>query len=150
MKSISLVATLAEWNDLGYSLRNAPSNNVFKQNNLNFIRLHLNKVFNIYNPRGLKLSTRFRLGLIHLRGHKSNHNFNDCLDQICICEIYIESTNHFLLQYSLFLKEGHVLTNKIRGIDSSFIDQNENSLCYTLVFGKENMNNSDNVHILKV
>ena len=40
--------------------------------------------------------------------------------------------------------------NKIRGIDSSFIDQNENSLCYTLVFGKENMNSSDNVHILKV
>ena len=90
MKIFSLLATLAEWNDLGYSLRNAPSNNVFKQNNLNFIRLRLNKVFNIYNPRGLKLSTRFCLGLIHLLGHRSNHNFNDCLDQICICGIYIE------------------------------------------------------------
>ena len=38
--------------------------------------------------------------------------------------------------------------NKIRDIDSSLIDQNKNSLCYTLIFGKENMNDSDNVHIL--
>ena len=39
--------------------------------------------------------------------------------------------------------------NKIRDIDSSLIDQNENSLCYTLLFGKENMNDSENTHILK-
>ena len=38
--------------------------------------------------------------------------------------------------------------NKIRDIDSSLIDQNENSLCYTLLFGKENMNDSENTHIL--
>ena len=141
-------ATLTEWNDLSYSLRNASSNNVFNQNNLNFIRLGPNKVFNIYNPHGLKLLTRLHIGLIHLRGHKFNHNFNDCLDEICICGIDIESTNHFLLQCSLFLKEKHVLMNKIRDIDSSLIDQNENSLCYTLIFGKENMNDCDNAHIL--
>ena len=28
------------------------------------------------------------------------------------------------------------------------IDQNENSLCYTRLFGKENMNDSENAHIL--
>ena len=66
MKIISLLATLAEWNDLGYSLRSAPSNIVLKKNNLNYTRLRLNKVLNIYNPRGLKLLTRFRLGFIHL------------------------------------------------------------------------------------
>ena len=37
--------------------------------------------------------------------------------------------------------------NKIRDIDSSLIDQNENSLCYTPLFGIENMNDSENVHI---
>ena len=36
--------------------------------------------------------------------------------------------------------------NKIRNIDSSLIDQNENSLCYTHLFGKENMNDSDKAH----
>ena len=37
--------------------------------------------------------------------------------------------------------------NKIRDIDSSLIDQNENSLCYKLLFGKENMNDSEKVRI---
>ena len=39
--------------------------------------------------------------------------------------------------------------NKIRDIDISVIDQNENSLYNTLLFGKENMNDSENTHILK-
>ena len=38
---------------------------------------------------------------------------------------------------------------KIHDIDSSPIDQNENSLCYTLLFGEENMNDSEKTHILK-
>ena len=129
-------------------MRNAPSINVFKQNILKFIWLGPNKAFNIYNPHNLKLLTRLRLGLGHLRGHKFNHNFSDCLYENCMCGKDIESTNHFLLQCFLFLKERQVLTNKIRDIDSSLIDQNEKSLCYTLPFGKENMNDSENAHIL--
>ena len=65
-----------------------------------------------------------------------------------VCGEDIESTNHFLLQCSLFLNEKRVLMNKIRDIDSSLIDQKENSLCYTLLFGKQN-NDSENTHILK-
>ena len=57
---------------------------------------------------------------------------------------YIESTN----QCSLFLKESQVLMNKIRDIDSSLTNQNEIFLFYTLPFGKENINNSENSHIL--
>ena len=60
---------------------------------------------------------KLRLGLSHLRGHKFNHNFSDCLDEICMCGKDIESTNHFLLQCSLFLNERQVLMNKIRDID---------------------------------
>ena len=66
-----------------------------------------------------------------------------------MCGKDIESTSHFLLQCSLFRNERQVLMNKIRDIDSSLIDQNENSLCYTLLFGKENMNDRENTHILK-
>ena len=116
---------------------------------LKFIRFGPNKVFNINNPYGLKLLTRLRRGLSHLYGHKFNHNFSDCLDEICMCGKDIESTNHFLLQCSLFLNERQVLMKKIRDIDSSLIDQNENSLCYTLLFGKENMNDNEKTHILK-
>ena len=65
-----------------------------------------------------------------------------------MCGSNIESTNHFLLQCSLFLKERQVLMNINRDIDSSLVDQNENSLCYPLLFGNENMNDSDKAHIL--
>ena len=64
-----------------------------------------------------------------------------------MCGKDIESTNHFFLQCSLLLKETQTLINKVRDIGSLVIDQNENSLCYTLLFGKENMNDSDNAHI---
>ena len=87
------------------------------------VRLGPNKVFHIYNPHGLKLFMRLHLGLSHLRGHKFNHNFSDCLDEICMCGKDIESTNHFLLQCSLFPEERQVLMNKIRDIDSSLNDE---------------------------
>ena len=75
------------------------------------------------------------------------HNFSDFLDEICMRGKDIEPANHFHLQCSLFLNERQVLMNKIRDIDSSRIDQNENSLCYTLLFSKENMSDSKNAHI---
>ena len=62
--------TITKWNNLDYSLFSAPSINAFKQTVLKFIRLGPNKIFNIYNPHGLKFLTRLRLDLSHLRGHK--------------------------------------------------------------------------------
>ena len=59
----------------------------------------------------------------------------------------VESTTHFILQCSLFLKERQVHVNKIRDIDSSLIDQNKSPLCYALLFGNKNMNDSENAHI---
>ena len=84
----TICATITEWNDLDYSLLNSPSTNFFKQNIFKFIRLGLNKVFNIYNPHGLKILMRFRLGLCHLRSHISYHNFSNSLDEIvCVKNI---------------------------------------------------------------
>ena len=141
--------TITEWNDLDYSLCNAPSINVFNKNVLKFLRVGPNKVFNIYNPQGLKLLMRLRLGLSHLRGHEFNHNFSDCFDEICMSGKDFESTNHFLLQCSLFLDERQVLMNKILLILTAHLFTKMKTLCYTLLFGKENMNASKNTHILK-
>ena len=100
-------AAITEWNDLDYSLCNAPFINLLKQNILKFIRLAPSKVFDIYNPHGPKLLTRLRLGLCHLRGHKFNHNFSDCFDYICIGGIYVsnlETISSSNVPY--FLKKG--------------------------------------------
>ena len=47
-----------------------------------------NEVYNVYNPSGLKLLTRLRLGFSHLHAHKFSHNFRDCLDELSICGNY--------------------------------------------------------------
>ena len=122
-------------------MRNVPSINFFKQNNILKFIIRL-------NLHGLKLLMRLRFGLSHLRGHKLKQNFSDCLDETCKSGKYIESTKNFLLHCSLFRKERQVSMNKICDIDSSLIDQNENSLCYTLLFGKEIMSDNEKSHIL--
>ena len=65
-----------------------------------------------------------------------------------MCGKDIESANQFLLQCSLFLKERQFPMNKICDIDISLTNQNEIFLFYTLPFGKENMNDNKNLHIL--
>ena len=40
-----------------------------KKKSLKFIRPSPNITFNVYNPYGIKLLTRLRVGLSHLRGH---------------------------------------------------------------------------------
>ena len=58
MSKKSFPATITGWIDLDYSLSNAPSINVFKQNILKFILLGPNNIHNLY---GQKLLTRLRL-----------------------------------------------------------------------------------------
>ena len=62
-----------------------------------------------------------------------------------VCSTKVVYANAYLAH----LNERQVSMNKIRDIYSSLTDQNENSLCYILLFGKENMNDSENTHILK-
>ena len=64
-----------------------------------FTRPSPNNIFDIYNPYGIKLLTRLRLGLCHLNEHKFKHGFNDTINPICICGGNIESINSFFLYY---------------------------------------------------
>ena len=80
-KNYFFPAAITEWNVIDYSLLNGPSINIFKQNILNFLRPGPNNVLTIYNPHGLKLLTRLRLDLSHLRGHKFKYNFRNCFKE---------------------------------------------------------------------
>ena len=147
-KSSFFPSTIIEWNDLDYHLRNASSISVFEQTFLKFIRLGPNKVYNVHNITGLNLLTRLRLRLSHLRVHKFSHNFSDCQDELCICGTNIESMNHFLLQCPLYLSERQTLMKQIRDVEISILDQNENGLSYTLLFGSDKLSDFKNVCIL--
>ena len=59
-------------------------------------------IFNIFDPVGLKLLTRLRSNLSHLRHHKFQHHFLDTLNPLCSCNIEFESTNHYLWRCSCY------------------------------------------------
>ena len=68
-------SAVIEWNKLDLNIRNSESLNIFKKTLLNFIRLSGSTVFNCHNLKGVKLLTRLRLDLSHLREHVFEHSF---------------------------------------------------------------------------
>ena len=84
--------TIVEYNRLDHTLRNSKSYNIFKNLLLKIGRPMPKPTFNIHNPLGLKLLTRFRLRLSHLNEHKFNYNYEDCINLLCSCSLEVEST----------------------------------------------------------
>ena len=87
-------SSIVEWNKLSREVRNSENIRIFKKRLLEFIRPSPNSIFDIYNPYGIKLLTRLRLGLSHLNEHKFKHGFNDTINPIYICAGDIENINH--------------------------------------------------------
>ena len=56
-------AAIKKWNRLDIDIRKSDSISILKKRILSFIRPLPNKISNSYNPQGLKLLTRLRLGL---------------------------------------------------------------------------------------
>ena len=80
--------------------------------------------------------TRFRLELNHLREHKFNHNFQNCINPLCSCAMDIESPFHFFLQCSLFDDKTITLLSTLNKTGYKLIETNKSSLIETLLFGK--------------
>ena len=142
-------STISEWNKLDACIRNSESIAVFKKSILKFIRPLPNKVFSCHNPEGLRLITRLRLGLSHLREHKFKHSFEDSLNPLCICGSGdIESTSHYLLHCSEYSNERMTLLNKIRQIDSNILDKRNSEITRILLFGDPSFNDEINTLVL--
>ena len=57
----------------------------------------MNSVYNCHDLKVMKLMTRLRLGLSHLREHKFKRSFQDFMNPLCNCGYKVESTVHFFL-----------------------------------------------------
>ena len=108
-KIIIFFPSALEWNNLDPNLRNSKSISVFKEKILNFVQPFQNYFFDCHNPKGIKLITRLRLGLSHLREHKFKHSFQDTINPLCNCGQDIESATHFFLQCFFFINERRTL-----------------------------------------
>ena len=62
--------TITEWNKLDSDIKNIDSHAMFRKKLLAFIRPLGNDTYGIYDPLGIRLPNRLRLGFIHLREHK--------------------------------------------------------------------------------
>ena len=84
-KNSFLPYAIKEWNKLDPVTINAETYASFQKVLLNFIRPTRSSTYKIYDPLGMKLLTRLRLGLGHLSEQKFRHNFADSLKPLCSC-----------------------------------------------------------------
>ena len=114
-KNTFFPSTIIEWNKLDLKIKNSESIKTFKKRILSFIRPSPNSTFNCHNPKGIKLLSRLRLGLSHLREHKFKHSFQDSLNPFCSCgKGEVETSSHYLLYCSNYLEERLALLNTIK------------------------------------
>ena len=76
-----------------------------------------------------------RLGLRHLRYHKSQYNFQDSLSPPLLLRFDTESTSHYLLHCPLFEHQRKTFLGNIKSINHKFLEQNDSTLTPPLVFG---------------
>ena len=108
---------IKEWNKLDPEKRSCQSYKRFRKVLLSFIRPSENKILNIHDNVSLKLLTRLKLGLSHLREHKFRHNFEETFNLLCSCSIEAKTTLHFFLQCQFFNDIREILMNDLMNID---------------------------------
>ena len=105
-------------------------------------------VFNCDNHKGIRLITRLRVGMCHLREHKFKHNFQDCLNPICGCGLDIESSSHFFLHCPTFNDEQYTLLSTLNKIDSKLLQLTNSSLSQILLHSNTLFDKEKNTLIL--
>ena len=99
------LSIVIELNNLHLKITNFETFSAFKKSSLKFIRPSSNSTSNCHSPKGIKLITRLRLDLSHLREHKFWQNIQDTLNPIYSCRDDIDTTIHYLLYCPKYLDE---------------------------------------------
>ena len=74
-KNAFLLYTINEWTKIDPKIRRIDSYVGFRKKSLSSIKPTEIKTFSIYNPLGIKLLNRMRVGLSYLNEHKFRHDF---------------------------------------------------------------------------
>ena len=104
-------------------------------------------LYNIHNPSRIKLLTRLRLGLSHLKEHKFNHNFDDCVNPFCTCSLEPESTSHFFLHCHHYNTIRSILFKDLNSVDKKLFKLSDNELTLILLYASTQYSLMNN-HIL--
>ena len=115
---------------------------------LPFIRSIGNSTYKIYDPLGIKLLTRLRLGFSHLSEHKFRHKFADSLNPLCCCFLETESTLHFFLRCQNYSTLCRALMTDLKNINDAIMFLNESDLFHVVLYGSKKFDNNMNISIL--
>ena len=148
-KSTFLPSCSSNWNQLDPNIQNSASIEIFKRALLSFIRPKSANVYRIHHPRGLKLLTRLRLGLSHLREHKFRHNFNDTIDPFCLCGTNnLETSEHFLLHCPTYACLRRKLFDNLHNNNILLLPLEKSLIVQILLYCSDNFNPSMNKIII--
>ena len=137
------------WNKLDWKIKNSESIETFKKRILPFIWPSPNRTFNCNNHRGIKLLSRLRLGLSHLRKHKLKYSFQDSFNPFCIHRKgEVESSSYYLLHCSNYSEERLALLNTTKNIDISILQQSDSKFAGVFLFGDTSFDNNKKTFIL--
>ena len=140
--------TVNEWNKLDSDIKNSDSYEMFRKKLLAFIRPVGNSMYGIYDPFGVKLINRLRLGFSHLREHKFRHNFADTVNPLCSCSLEAENTEHFFLRCQNNLSARTTLMNELNNISNAINSLNSTDLIRVILYGDKNFDNVTNFKII--
>ena len=93
-----------------------------------------NSIFICHSPKGIKLITRLRLGLSHLREQTFRHNFQDTLNPVCFCGDDIETKMNHLLHCPNYLDKRRTLLDNFPSIGENIHDKNYSQISGLLLF----------------
>ena len=119
---------------------------MFRKTFSTFIRPLGNGTYGIYDPLGVRLLSRLRLGFSHLMGHK--FNFADTLNPLCSCSLKTEDTEHYLLHCQNNLSFRTTLMNDLNNINTAIATLYSNGVLRVILYGDKSFNKESNCKIL--
>ena len=88
------------------------------------------------------------MGLSHLNEHRLNHNFQSCINLLCICGLEVESTSHFFLYCLHYNDICETLLNELKSVDENILKLSGNKLINLLLYGDSKFDSNKNTRLL--
>ena len=139
-----------EFNKLDYKVSHQLSFQSFRRILLKSIKPVPNSLFDACDPHGIKLLTRLRVGLSHLKDQKFRHGFNDTIDPFCPCNMETETVSHFFLRCLNYTNLRLDLMNELMIINSNLLQYDDEKLTETLLYGDKNLSHDTNSKIINL
>ena len=134
-QNLFLPFTVTERNKLYTDIKNTDSHEMFHKKLLTFIRPLENDTYGIYDPLGVRLLERLRLGFSQLKEHNLRHNFDGTLNLLCSCFLETKDKEYYFLRCQSNLSFRTNLTNDLNNANTAMASLNQNYLLRVVLYG---------------